>query len=442
MFICDISVVVTEYIDIKSFGYIEVSIVFSFSMAEIKGNLYKRRGGKFGSHMKNAWQSRPFEIKEGVLYYYEDSRKSKPRGKLTLSETSLILNTTYEDTAPYKFSFELVPAKGEKWRLCAASRQEMDMWCDSLDKYVSGVTNLSSTSRESSKNNEMKGFLLKRRGGIMGSKMKNAWQGRYFEIKGRKISYYEDEGENVKPRGEMNLKSGETSLVMYTSYEHAAPNAYTFELIPTAAAGQDEKWRLCASSSEEMQSWCSCIKACLSGEDDLNEEDYVCRKHSSSSLGRSDSIHSAQSQEDIFDTDVYGGDDVVMSLAWQKRSARTMSGVDRVACEAAARAALEQEKELQRQGVDRKEDNSSTMSFDGLLELVDDETEESVRQSENVDLKEGTANHETGKASYQKNGKDMHIEDEDINGGREELSHSTNSLGECIAPVSSQVIMT
>ena len=88
-------------------------------MAEIKGFLLKRRGGKFGVHMKNAWQSRSFEVKNGVICYYDDSdaRKAKPRGKLVVAETSLVKHTSYEHAPPFPYSFEIIPSgKEEKWR--------------------------------------------------------------------------------------------------------------------------------------------------------------------------------------------------------------------------------------------------------------------------------------------------------------------------------------
>ena len=369
------------------------------------GVLLKRRGGKFGVHMKNAWQSRHFEIKDGIMYYFEDvGKKAKPRGKLNLSGASLVKFTSYEHAPPFSYSFEIVPTgKEEKWRLCANNQTEMDMWCDSLEKYVKDTTDLSSTptSHTTGSNNEMTGFLLKRRGGKFGSHMKNAWQGRYFEIKLGCISYFEEGAETVKARGKLNLNDAEVSLVKNTTYEQSspAPSLFTFELVPLPVTGKggssvEEKWRLCATSAEEMQEWCLCIQACLGNEgidarqsrkeegDDSGSrrEDMKQRPVSSSSLGDQDeSSHSTRSLEDkdIFESDpVYGGDNVVMSLAWQRRSARTMSGVDRVACEAAARAALEQERE------EAGANCSSALEFDDLELDEEQQEQEQVQEKE------------------------------------------------------------
>jgi hypothetical protein len=376
-------------------------------MAEIMGFLLKRRGGKFGVHMKNAWQSRHFEIKDGVIYYYEDGgKKGKPRGKLSLSDASLVKYTTYEHAPPFSFSFEVVPpGKEEKWRLCANNKTEMDMWCDSLEKYVKDTTDLSTTQSSETvaggSANEMTGFLLKRRGGKFGSKMKNAWQGRYFEIKDGSISYFEEGGETVKARGKLSLNGAETSLLKNTTYEQAAPSAFTFELVPLPVPGStvEEKWRLCASSLEEMQEWCLCIQACIGNEgtdaaklsagSDSGPGDMQSKQSSLTTLGDPDeSSHSTRDDDDndIFQTDVYGGDDVVMSLAWQRRSARTKSGVDRVACEAATRAALEleRERELEGQGGGQGQGSTSALEFDDLE--LDEEEQEQEGEGEGGDL--------------------------------------------------------
>mmetsp|Transcript_26881 Transcript_26881/g.45361 ORF Transcript_26881/g.45361 Transcript_26881/m.45361 type:complete len:464 (+) Transcript_26881:81-1472(+) len=364
-------------------------------MAEIKGCLLKRRGGKFGVHMKNAWQSRHFEIKDGAISYFEDQgKKSKPRGTLKLSETSLEMFTTYEHAPPFSYSFEVIPVgKEEKWRLCAHNKVEMDLWCDTLRKYVVDVTDLSVTSTFDLLDNpkEMTGFLLKRRGGTFGSHMKNAWQGRYFEIKNDTICYYEDEGETSKPRGQMTLKGTEVSLVKNTTYENAAPSVFTFELIPLPPPGggsAEEKWRLCATTEEEMNHWCACIQECLGVEDtgtmsatSDSGSGHGNKKHSPSSSTDAHNTKSSDSRKEEAtshtDSDVYGGDNVVMSLAWQKRSARTMSGVDRVACEAVARA---MEKQITAKGGDLDSPYSGALEFDDL-EVDEEEEEEEERSS-------------------------------------------------------------
>lgn len=346
-------------------------------MPEIVGNLLKRRGGKFGAHMKQAWQNRYFELNEGVIAYYEDSdkkSKSKPRGKLELDDISLVKFTTYENAPPYNFTLELVPSgKEEKWRLCASSQTEMNLWCESLEKYVRDVVDLSSKSTSNNimdlknEGRDLTGFLLKRRGGKFGAHM-NAWQGRYFEIKNGVICYYEEDVTNVKPRGKMSLVGGEVSLEKYTTYEHAAPSKYTFELVPHDSA--EERWRLCAASEEDMQQWCRSIEANL-GSQTQGSERAVTEEESSE---RQDSRGSGDGGEigdssGIIDQDKYvsGGDDVIMSLAWQKRSARTMSGIDRVACEAAARASmLMQEKEGQGKEHESSGAGVSVLEFDDL----------------------------------------------------------------------------
>lgn len=347
--------------------------------------------------MKNAWQSRHFEIKDGMVTYYEDQGKKskpKPRGSLNLTEASLVMYTTYEHAPPFSFSFELVPTgKEEKWRLCANNQTEMTLWCDTLKKYVVEVTDLSSIlTKETVHNKEMTGFLLKKRGGTFGSHMKNAWQGRYFEIKNGVMYYYEEEGETSKPRGQMKLNGFEVTLDKNTTNDNSAPSNFTFELIPLPSPGArgstDEKWRLCATTEQEMNEWCDCIQECLENEG-LDEFSIVCEDGNKVDCESSMEINSNNSNAKLVgkndtinsSTEVHGGDDVVMSLAWQRRSARTMSGVDRVACETVARA-LELEQGSSQSGHDRGMGSPSTSAMTSALEFDDLELDDDEQEYE------------------------------------------------------------
>ena len=103
---------------------------------------------------------------------------------------------------------------------------------------------------------EISGYLHKRRGGF-GKHMPNAWQPRYFIVRDGWMYYFEDKKQNARPRGKIDLKSEVVTLVVNLHFEHS-PTPYTMLINP---GGYEEKWRLCAANSSDMEQWCSCIKS-------------------------------------------------------------------------------------------------------------------------------------------------------------------------------------
>lgn len=103
---------------------------------------------------------------------------------------------------------------------------------------------------------EMSGYLHKRRGGF-GKHMPNAWQPRYFIVRDGWMYYFEDKKLNARPRGKIDLQSELVTLVVNLHFEHS-PTPHTMLLNP---GGYEEKWRLCAANSKDMEQWCACIKS-------------------------------------------------------------------------------------------------------------------------------------------------------------------------------------
>jgi hypothetical protein len=101
---------------------------------------------------------------------------------------------------------------------------------------------------------EMSGYLQKRRGGF-GRHMPNAWQIRYFTLKDGIMYYYEDNGPDSRPRGKIDLKSENCDFMNGLVFE-GAPTPYTMQIIP---GGWDEKWKLCATTKEDMELWVAAI---------------------------------------------------------------------------------------------------------------------------------------------------------------------------------------
>lgn len=108
---------------------------------------------------------------------------------------------------------------------------------------------------------EISGLLYKRRGGF-GKMMPNAWQYRFFTISKEGIlSYYDTDlpepnlFEN-KPRGRLDLRIGNTEIIMNGQIE-GAPTPFTIQVCPPS----EEKWKLCADSKEEMIRWCSIMES-------------------------------------------------------------------------------------------------------------------------------------------------------------------------------------
>jgi hypothetical protein len=105
---------------------------------EMSGYLYKRRGG-FGRHMPNAWQLRYFTLRDGIMYYFEDSGGvAKPRGKIDLkSENCTFFNGVTVENAPSLYTMQIVPGGWEeKWKLCAQSKEDMELWVAAIMRHI------------------------------------------------------------------------------------------------------------------------------------------------------------------------------------------------------------------------------------------------------------------------------------------------------------------
>lgn len=126
---------------------------------QITGLLQKRRGG-FSKMVFNSWQYRFFTVtREGVLLYYDTDMpevniyENKPRGKLELKQIQfeLVKNAPIEG-APTSFTIQICPSNDEKWKLCADSKEDLNRWCNILEKYVNekpnGAAPVSYTSDE------------------------------------------------------------------------------------------------------------------------------------------------------------------------------------------------------------------------------------------------------------------------------------------------------
>lgn len=111
---------------------------------EITGLLYKKRGG-FGKMMPNCWQYRLFILsKEGVLTYYDtevpenkDIFESKERGRLDLRGVKSELTTDPTEGAPTPFTIVIQPDEGEKWKLCADTKEDHARWWKMIEKFIS-----------------------------------------------------------------------------------------------------------------------------------------------------------------------------------------------------------------------------------------------------------------------------------------------------------------
>lgn len=111
---------------------------------EITGLLYKKRGG-FGKMMPNCWQYRLFILsKDGVLTYYDtevpenkDIFESKERGRLDLRGVKVELTTDSTEGAPTPHTIVIQPEEGEKWKLCADTREDHARWWKMIEKFIS-----------------------------------------------------------------------------------------------------------------------------------------------------------------------------------------------------------------------------------------------------------------------------------------------------------------
>lgn len=110
---------------------------------EISGLLYKKRGG-FGKMMPNSWQYRYFILsKEGVLTYYDtdapenkDIVEGKERGRLDLRGTKYDLVMEPTEGAPTPHLIIIQPEEGERWKLCADTKEDHARWWRLIEKFI------------------------------------------------------------------------------------------------------------------------------------------------------------------------------------------------------------------------------------------------------------------------------------------------------------------
>jgi hypothetical protein len=109
---------------------------------EISGLLYKKRGG-FGKMMPNNWQYRLFILsKEGVLTYYDteipenkDIFDSKERGRIDLRGVKFELYVDTTEGAPTPHTIVIQPEEGEKWKLCADTKEDHARWWKVIERF-------------------------------------------------------------------------------------------------------------------------------------------------------------------------------------------------------------------------------------------------------------------------------------------------------------------
>eukprot|EP01032_Pedospumella_encystans_P015765 gene15765-18016_t len=110
---------------------------------EISGLLYKKRGG-FGKMMPNSWQYRFFILsKEGVLTYYDtdgpenkDVFEGKERGRLDLRGIKYDLVMEPTEGAPTPHLIIIQPEEGERWKLCADTKEDHARWWRLIEKFA------------------------------------------------------------------------------------------------------------------------------------------------------------------------------------------------------------------------------------------------------------------------------------------------------------------
>jgi hypothetical protein len=111
---------------------------------EISGYLYKRRGG-LGKWSLNNWQQRLFTIsKDGMLCYFENEApemmysESRARGKLDLKNVPFEFSIDVPaEGSPTPFVMQISPFnEGEKWKLCANTKEDQNKWVPFFEKYA------------------------------------------------------------------------------------------------------------------------------------------------------------------------------------------------------------------------------------------------------------------------------------------------------------------
>ena len=108
---------------------------------------------------------------------------------------------------------------------------------------------------------EISGYLHKRRGGY-GKHLPNSWQPRYFIVRDGWMYYFEEKKLNARPRGKIDLQSELVTLVVNLHFEQS-PSPHTLLINP---GGYEEKWKLCAANSDDMEQWCNCINSYINNE--------------------------------------------------------------------------------------------------------------------------------------------------------------------------------
>eukprot|EP00601_Ochromonadales_sp_CCMP2298_P008588 CAMPEP_0173205870 /NCGR_PEP_ID=MMETSP1141-20130122/21005_1 /TAXON_ID=483371 /ORGANISM="non described non described, Strain CCMP2298" /LENGTH=165 /DNA_ID=CAMNT_0014131867 /DNA_START=290 /DNA_END=783 /DNA_ORIENTATION=- len=107
--------------------------------------------------MPNAWQYRLFMLsKTGVLSYYDPEVAAdathldgKERGRIDLLGTRYTVNHDVQEGAPTQHIITLTPTEGEKWRLCAESKEDHARWCAGVEKYRNQYVERKLTNRQS-----------------------------------------------------------------------------------------------------------------------------------------------------------------------------------------------------------------------------------------------------------------------------------------------------
>lgn len=119
---------------------------------------------------------------------------------------------------------------------------------------------------------EVSGLLYKRRGGF-GKMMPHAWQQRYFFCsKDGFLYYFDTEGPEAlrslndsiakdvdacKSRGKIDLKSSHCEFSCESSIDSSgAPTQFIILIVPSNG---EEKWKLCASNSDDFNKWTKSI---------------------------------------------------------------------------------------------------------------------------------------------------------------------------------------
>jgi len=94
--------------------------------------------------MPNCWQYRLFILsKDGVLTYYDtevpdnkDIFDSKERGRIDLKAIKFELITDSTEGAPTHHTIIIQPEDGEKWKLCADTKEDHSRWWKAIEKFV------------------------------------------------------------------------------------------------------------------------------------------------------------------------------------------------------------------------------------------------------------------------------------------------------------------